>query len=175
MPVMSSRTVLHAGPAAGFDQPFEMLAACHDRVRRSLELLQRLQAHVLAHGVDTQARDAAADVLRYFDLAGPAHHEDEERHVLPRLEMAGLATLAQRLRGEHAEMTRLWERLRLPLQSWATGEPAVLPEAELLAYVSLYQAHLAAEDGTAFPAARRLADDGEQGRMGEEMAARRRR
>ncbi|RZJ07918.1 MAG: hemerythrin domain-containing protein, partial [Rubrivivax sp.] len=41
---MSSRIVLHAGPAVGFDQPFEMLAACHDRVRRSLDLLERLHA-----------------------------------------------------------------------------------------------------------------------------------
>ena len=28
-------------PGAGFDQPFEMLDACHDRVRRSLDLLRR--------------------------------------------------------------------------------------------------------------------------------------
>lgn len=171
---MSSRAVLHAGPAVGFDQPFEMLAACHDRVRRSLDLLQRLQAHVLAQGLDAQARDAAADVLRYFDLAAPAHHEDEERHVLPRLEAAGLAALAQRLRTEHAEMTRQWGQLRLPLQAWVSGAPAVLAEAELMAYVTLYEAHLATEDGTAFPTACRLADDVAQRLMGEEMAARRR-
>ena len=31
-------------PAVGFEQPFEMLLACHDRVRRSLALLGRLVA-----------------------------------------------------------------------------------------------------------------------------------
>ena len=61
---MSSRVVLHASPAVGFDEPFEMLTACHDRVRRGLDLLQRLHAHVLQHGVDDRARDAATDVLR---------------------------------------------------------------------------------------------------------------
>src|SRR5689334_2494815 len=73
-------------PEAGFDQPFEMLHACHERVRRSLRLLQRLVAHAQVHGADAQVREAAADVLRYFDLAAPAHHEDEERHLVPRLQ-----------------------------------------------------------------------------------------
>jgi len=43
-------------PAAGFDEPFEMLDACHDRLRRSLELLERLQRYLLTHAVDEQAR-----------------------------------------------------------------------------------------------------------------------
>jgi hypothetical protein len=48
-------------PAAGFDEPFAMLGACHERVRRSLALLQRLVEHAAAHGADAQARDAARD------------------------------------------------------------------------------------------------------------------
>jgi hemerythrin-like domain-containing protein len=150
-----------------------MLAACHDRVRRSLDLLQRLLAHVQQQGVDAQARDAAADVLRYFDRAGPAHHEDEERHVLPRLRAAGLAPLANRLHADHGEMTRLWSRLREPLQAWAQGEAAALDSSLVQAYVKLYAGHLALEDGQAFAAARAGLDDGALARMGEEMAGRR--
>lgn len=37
--------------------------------------------------------------------AGPAHHEDEERHVLPRLRATGAQALADRLAADHAEMT----------------------------------------------------------------------
>ena len=171
---MSSRIVLHAGPAVGFDQPFEMLAACHDRVRRSLDLLQRLQAHVQQHGVDDQARDAAADVLRYFDRAGPAHHEDEERHVLPRLRTAGLAEMADRLHADHAEMTRLWARLREPLLAWTQGTAIALDAGLLQRYVSLYEAHLAVEDEQAFAKASAGLDAAALLLMGEEMAARRR-
>jgi len=171
---MTSRVVLHAGPAVGFDQPFEMLAACHERVRRSLDLLQRLHAHVLRHGVDAQARDAAADVLRYFDIAGPAHHEDEERHVLPRLRSAGLAPLADRLHAEHREMAELWAQLRPALLAWTAGRPAELDAAVLQRYATLYGAHLAAEDGQAFDAARAGLDDAALVLMGGEMAARRR-
>lgn len=170
---MSSRITLHDGPAVGFDQPFDMLAACHDRVRRSLNLLQRLRAHVQRHGVDGQARDAAADVLRYFDRAGPAHHEDEERHVLPRLRAAGLATLAERLHVEHAEMAALWAALREPLLAWARGEAAALDEAAAERYAALYAAHLALEDEQAFAAARAGLDDAALAAMGAEMAGRR--
>lgn len=170
---MSSRAVLHAGPAVGFDQPFEMLSACHERVRRSLDLLARLHAHVGQHGVDSQAREAAADVLRYFDLAGPAHHEDEERHVLPRLRGAGLAALAERLHAEHAEMARLWALLREPLLAWARAETAPLDAALVHDYVSLYEAHLAVEDGQAFAAARAGLDGPALAAIGREMAARR--
>jgi hypothetical protein len=55
---------LHPGPGAGFDEPFEMLGACHERVARMLGLLQRLQAHLQAQGADDSARSAAADVMR---------------------------------------------------------------------------------------------------------------
>lgn len=167
---MNSRVVLHAGPAAGFDQPFEMLAACHERVRRSLDLLQRLHAHVQRHGVDAQAREAAADVLRYFDRAGPAHHEDEERHVLPRLP----AAMAQRLHADHVEMTRLWALLREPLSAWAAGAAAPLDAARVGEYVRRYEAHMAVEDGEAFAHARAGLDADALRAMGDEMAARRR-
>ena len=64
-------------PAVGFEQPFEMLEACHERVQRSLALLGRIARHIDAQGHDAQSRSAAVDVLRYFDIAGPHHHEDE--------------------------------------------------------------------------------------------------
>ena len=93
--MVSTKDLLHSAPAVGFEQPFEMLEACHDRVRRSLDLLARLIVHVDRHGHDTQSRSAARDVLRYFDLAAPHHHEDEERHVFPRLLASGDDALVQ--------------------------------------------------------------------------------
>ena len=57
----------HAAPAAGFEVPLEMLAACHGRVEAQCATLRRLVAHLAAHGADEQARDAARAVMRYFD------------------------------------------------------------------------------------------------------------
>jgi len=89
-----------SSPAAGFEQPYEMLTACHERVQRTLDLLDRLIDHVAQHGLDAQSRSAAADVLRYFDLAAPLHHQDEELHVFPPLlagEDAALRAVVRRL------------------------------------------------------------------------------
>jgi hemerythrin-like domain-containing protein len=172
---------LHS-PAAGFDQPFEMLSACHDRVRRSLALLQRLVAHVDVHGADGPARDAAADVLRYFHRAAPAHHEDEERHVIPRLQASAdpkAQAAARQLLAGHEAIRQRWAALQPLLQSLAEG---ALPGREALhsaaqAFVAVHDDHLRLEDEYAFPSTEaQLRAQGEEAlrAMGEEMAARRR-
>lgn len=173
----TSLLTLHAAPAAGFDEPFEMLAACHERVRRMLGLLARLQRHLAQEGNDAQARDAATDVMRYFDRAGPAHHEDEERHLLPLLAASARAdwrTLATRLRAEHTEMASLWAEVREDLLAVRAGQPlAIEAPARWAAYTALYQAHLQAEDSVAYPATRPLLGDAARAAMGREMAQRR--
>ncbi len=172
--------LLHAGPAVGFDEPFEMLEACHERVQRSLALLAKLIAHVEAHGHDDKSRSAALDVLRYFDLAAPHHHEDEERHVFPRLLAAGDAAVVQavqRLRDEHARMGELWARLRPALQAWSEATVAgAVPDdfrADAQAFAALYAGHIPVEEGLVFPAARAGLGPDALRAMGEEMRGRR--
>lgn len=176
-----SRSLLSSGPSAGFDQPFEMLNACHARMERSLVLLDRLGEHLqqqmLRSGVDAQACEAAADVLRYFDIAAPLHHEDEERHVFPRLRDAGQAAMAARLRVEHEIMEREWAALRPDLVAVRDGTwaPEALPDARARwrTFAALYRGHLAAEESRAFPAARQGMAVEASRAMGEEMARRR--
>lgn len=170
----STPLVLHAPPAAGFDEPFEMLDACHRRVERMLALLERLAAHLASHGCDAAAADAARDVMRYFDLAAPQHHEDEERHVLPALRAAGAAALADRLQAEHAAMALAWAALRVPLAAIAAGRaPGGDGLAGGPAFAAMYGAHLALEDAEAFPAVRPHLDAGALAVIGAEMAQRR--
>lgn len=169
-------------PGAGFDQPFEMLAACHDRVRRSLQLLQRLVEHLQTSGADAMAQDAARDVLRYFTLAAPAHHEDEERHLVPLLLAAGeprARDAALRMLDDHAEIRSAWQTLDPLLQGVAAGTLPDLAELRAAAerFCDLHRDHLRLEDEFAFPEAQgRIGADAQaMAAMGEEMAARRRR
>jgi hemerythrin-like domain-containing protein len=181
MRATSSLPGLHS-PAAGFDEPFEVLSACHERVRRSLGLLQRLVAHVAQHGADDQARDAARDVARYFNLAAPAHHEDEERHLVPRLQASADARqreAAATLLADHALIRSRWQALRPLLQSLRDGTLPPQPALGRAAadFVQVHDGHLALEDTLVFPAAETLARaEGEAAlaAMGTEMAARRR-
>lgn len=152
---------LHS-PGAGFEAPFEMLGACHERVERTLALLARLQQHLLAHGLDDAARQAARDVMRYFDLAAPLHHQDEELHVFPPLLAgtdAGLRAVVQRLLQDHRDMEAAWPAARRVLQAvsdspaadWMPLAPA--QAAALAQFAALYVRHLADEDQLAYPAA----------------------
>lgn len=165
--------------AAGFDEPFAMLEACHERLQRTLGLLRRLQTHVAARGADDQARQAARDVLRYFDLAGPQHHLDEERHVLPALQASGdpaLGDLALRLHDDHGRMDAAWAQARPVLQGLAEGglvrfDPAHLQVLD--AFADLHAAHLEAEERSAFPAATRRLDAAALAAMSADMRRRR--
>ncbi|MBP7454156.1 MAG: hemerythrin domain-containing protein [Ottowia sp.] len=169
-------------PAVGFEQPFEMLQACHERVQRSLDLLQRLIAHVDQNGCDADARSAAADVQRYFDVAGPHHHEDEERHVFPLLADDPSARLRQTvvlLENDHLLMNAIWQRLRPALQRWQgdadNGPMTELERTFASDFTQAYQRHIALEEGVLYPAARALLSADDLREMGNEMAARRRR
>lgn len=168
-------------PAAGFDQPFEMLHACHERVQRTLGLLARLRDHLRRQGADAQAREAARDVLRYFDIAAPLHHEDEELHVFPPLLAHGPAAvveLVQVLQAEHAAMARQWAEARVPLAAVAEGSADAVPwspeqEKVLDDFAGLYAEHIVREESVAYPAAQMLLGESEWAPLGREMARRR--
>ena len=147
----------HRAPGAGYEAPFEMLDACHERVERMLRLLHKLRAHLQASGWDAQAAEAARDVLRYFNEAAPRHHEDEERHVFPAVLAApdapalphtgtdvgtgndctdsdsctSLHAVVRRLLQDHADMQTRWASARPVLERIA--RPATGPWQQLAA------------------------------------------
>lgn len=170
---------LVSGPAPGFEQPFEMLEACHERVQRMLALLERLREWLPEHGADQSARDAARDVMRYFDQAAPQHHRDEELHVFPALLGGGDAdtvALVRRLQDDHVQMESRWQAARAVLAGIQAGELprlAAADEAALDAFAQLYDGHIEAEEAIAYPAAAALLDARAQAAMGEEMMRRR--
>lgn len=166
-------------PAAGFGQPFQMLEACHERVHRMLALLGRLREHLRGHGADTQAQQAASDVMRYFDQAAPQHHQDEELHVFPPLLAQGdpdTVRVVTRLRQDHRHMESNWQGAREVLARVAQGGVERLSdheEATLDAFAVLYDDHIRAEEEIAYPQAQALIDAPGRAAMGEEMMRRR--
>jgi hemerythrin-like domain-containing protein len=166
-------------PAAGFEQPFEMLEACHERVHRMLALLARLRAHLAEHGVDVQAQQAARDVMRYFDQAAPQHHLDEELHVFPPLLAQGdarVVPVVQRLQQDHLQMEARWQAAREVLVLVAEGQVQRLsPEddARLDAFAGGYDDHIRAEEEIAYPAAQAALDEPARTAMGKDMMRRR--
>jgi hemerythrin-like domain-containing protein len=169
-------------PEVGFEQPFAMLDACHERVRRSLDLLRRLVEHLQTVGHDADARSAAHDVWRYFEIAAPAHHADEERHVLPRLRATGdlwLIDVSRRLQTDHEALADLWQQLG-PLLREVHESVSALSAHSLDAlhgltgrFIEIHERHLRLEDAFAFPAVRERMRAQELQDMGREMQSRR--
>ncbi len=175
-------------PAASFDEPFEMLAACHGNAERMLRLLERLAARLAETGGDEAAQQAARDVVRYFDIAAPAHHEDEERHVFPALAAHGTPEqkhLVERLKQDHVEMSRRWQAIKLDLDQVINGQWTVKTQraagrdaepdafADWAGFATLYRAHIEAEESGAYPAVQAAMDETVRAEMGREMATRR--
>ncbi|QIL81996.1 hemerythrin domain-containing protein [Diaphorobacter sp. HDW4A] len=169
-------------PGVGFEQPFEMLDACHDRVQRSLQLLVDLRVYLRANGCDDSVRQAARDVQRYFDIAAPLHHQDEELHVFPALKQrcaddAHLQSLVLQLQQDHEDMHRLWsDAVRNALAAIVSGAQDRFTESQESAFdvfAQCYARHLKMEDEVAYPQARLVVSEDEQQTMGREMAARR--
>ncbi len=153
----------HRAPAIGPEAPFEMLKACHERMQRSLQLLQKLQDHLARHGHDASAVQAAQDVLRYFNLAAPLHHQDEELHVFPpllALDDVPVTADVQQLIQDHCAMEAAWQRAAVVLQqvadaSASTWQPLNAEHmADLQSFASLYASHIALEESLVYPRAR---------------------
>ncbi|MBA4261844.1 MAG: hemerythrin [Comamonadaceae bacterium] len=158
-----------------------MLDACHERVERLLRLLGKLREHVKTHGADEQARQAARDVMRYFDQAGPHHHEDEERHVFPPLlaqRDPAVVAVVIRLQQDHREMAVQWTGVRAALSALvqaAEGWPGFSAEEQQIfdTYDALYRRHLLDENGVVYPAARSVMRGEALQSMSVDMMARR--
>jgi hemerythrin-like domain-containing protein len=169
------------GSAVGpsFDEPFEMLQACHERLGRMLALLQKLRSQMRSRGADDQVRQAARDVMRYFDVAAPQHHRDEELHVFPSLlglPDPTLAELVGRLQQDHLLMDSRWVAARSLLEEVAEGQRSSFNEADdavLDAFAQVYQGHIEAEESIAFPRAMGAMDADRMSAMSSDMKSRR--
>ena len=164
-------------PAPGFDQPVAALVACHERIAKQLAILERLPAHMHAHGADAEAQRAATGVIRYFDTSAPHHHADEEVDLFPRMatraiegDVRTVSVLTSELREEHVAMDEAWERLRPSVAAIAAGNSA---EVDATNFIARYRDHMAREESDLFPLAKKLLMAEDLRAMGEAMAARR--
>ncbi|HEX8956213.1 MAG TPA: hemerythrin domain-containing protein, partial [Burkholderiaceae bacterium] len=130
-------TTLIAG-APDFDQPIAVLKHCHDKIRKNLQTLQKLPAHLQEHGADDDAQKAAAGILRYFREAAPNHHADEEQDLLPMLQNTAkeadkrlLDALQPQILDEHKQMDLIWVKLENQLDAIVSDKHRALDAADV--------------------------------------------
>jgi len=165
--------------AASFDHPLEILHACHGKIQRQLDTLQKLAAYLPVHGCDRQAQQAAQSILRYFDTAGQFHHQDEEENLFPALlamtvpDEVQVKTLIERLLAEHAVMFAAWGEVRAVLVRIAEGIETPLPDRLVENLTVSYTKHIDREETELLPLAARLLSQQQLIQLGQCMAERR--
>jgi hemerythrin-like domain-containing protein len=166
--------------APEFDQPLAVLKHCHDRIRKQVATLGKLIPHLAEHGADQEAQQAANAVLRYFQMAAPLHHEDEEIDLLPTLkrlaqneDAALLQTLLPKILEQHDTMASMWANLEMSLSQIAKGENALLQAQDVNAFEAIYQEHMQIEETQIAPMAKRLFSETQMQALGQAMKKRR--
>lgn len=162
--------------APGFDQPLDVLLACHGRFEKQCATLEKLLTHLPRHGSDSEAKQAAHNILNYFDTAAVHHHDDEERNLFPLLERAGhgeWCDVVELLTSEHDDLAQLWRALRPPLLAISQGETLLLNATHAERFIALNRSHIAFENERVLPLARKILSAADLQTLGRAMAARR--
>ena len=159
-----------------FETPIAMLIACHDRVRQYAALTEKLAIHLQANGADAAAIAGAQSILRYFDVAAPLHHQDEDEDLFPALFVKASPELAQVMReitAEHDELGALWQQVRAGLLAVVAGDATALTLNLARQFAQRYPAHAAREEEEIYPFAASLLSEAELAYLGKIMSARR--
>jgi len=159
---------------------FDVLDECHRQTLFALGKLAALVSRLVHIGADAEARTMAADVVRHFSVVVRSHHEDEERHVFPKLVAEGdeeVVKAVLRLQIDHDWLEENWMELSPQLDAVAHGlswyDLDVLQEAAKV-FIALSHDHMALEESFIYPQAKKHFDARDRIGMGREMAARRR-
>ena len=156
----------------------ELLLSSHGRIRLFTALAARLASSERAS--EAYVADVAGRVHRYYAIALPLHHADEELSIAPCLERAATPELLDalaKMKREHVALDEVLSGL-LPLWQLLADEPGRRCElapamARMLARAhGLWTGHLRLEEETILPALRGL-DASELARITGEIRARR--
>lgn len=163
-------------PAApDFSDPLGLLRACHERVFKHCDIVENLAAHLADKGLDQEAREAAAQVHRYFSVAAKHHHEDEEQDVFPRLarQSLKLADLIHSLKQEHERLDALWAEIAPLLAKPVSIEDVEAFQAQAERLADAYRSHARKENSELLEMAQHIFGSDELKQIGRAMAERR--
>jgi hemerythrin-like domain-containing protein len=170
-------------PSPAFDDPLGMLQACHRRIERALDVMERIVALEREGPLDDRARQALRQTLHYFRVGVPRHAADEEESLFPRLQglgdIGGAANTPDYLAAEHEVLDSVHQELdALGEELLAAGRLDGDEKRGRFGLLvqrlrTIYREHIRVEDEELFPAAARALDAEALESVGAEMAARR--
>ncbi|WGE68335.1 hemerythrin domain-containing protein [Actinobacillus equuli subsp. haemolyticus] len=159
---------------ASWAEPIDMLYACHSKVKRFCKQLHILPEYLAKNGVNQAVKNDVQQILNYFNLSAPLHHEDEECDFFPALLQVQPQAQAEvdELENQHELLHRNWALLSLQLEALVAGERNEVDPELIARFIAGYDVHIAIEEPL-FELGRSHLAQSELEKMGKVMADRR--
>lgn len=160
------------GPAVTFNEPIELLKACHGKVTRFSQDLLALPDYVAEQGVNPTVVAAITQIRHYFNLGAKLHHQDEEINLFPLLIKYAPDThnKVQQLLCDHQKLDLAWQGVEASLIQLLQDPHTDL--SHLAAFAQAYADHIEREEPL-FDLALATIPEPLLGNMGHLMADRR--
>ena len=134
--------------APSWDDPIEMLYACHGKVKKFCNQINKLPDYLQHNGCNDIAKQAITQICTYFNRAAPLHHEDEEQNFFP--ELVQFYPLAQpiisELENQHIDLHENWRLLNQQLSAVLQGERDALDSLLIQQFTQGYAKHIPQEE-----------------------------
>lgn len=158
-----------------WDEPIEMLYACHGKVKNFCRQLQLLPDYLDKNGVNQAVKNDVQQIFNYFNQSAPLHHDDEEKDFFPALikQRPEAQTDVDLLEAQHIELHRNWDELSAQLAALLNGEIQNIDRELIKRFVAGYDQHIAIEEPL-FELGREHLSQEELNSIGQIMADRRR-
>ncbi|MDU8924150.1 hemerythrin domain-containing protein [Pasteurellaceae bacterium LIM206] len=134
--------------SATWEQPIEMLFACHGRVKRFCRQLRILPEYLQKNGVNQAVKNDVRQIITYFNVAAPLHHEDEEKDFFPLLlkyapqAQADIETLER----QHESLHENWAKLCVQLEELLADQRGEISLELITAFTRGYDMHIPLEE-----------------------------
>ncbi|WP_040975662.1 hemerythrin domain-containing protein [Necropsobacter massiliensis] len=161
-------------PSVGWDDPIDMLYACHGKVKGFCRQLRILPEYLQTKGINQAVKNDVRQILTYFNHSAPLHHEDEEKDFFPALlrYVPDAQQDIDALERQHLDLHQNWTRLSVQLEALLNDERMDVDRTLIDAFIAAYDRHIAREEPLFELGKQQLSIDELQA-MGKIMAARR--
>ena len=167
--------ILEPQKFASWNEPIEMLYACHGKVKRFCRQLTILPDYLAKNGCNQAVKNDVQQILNYFNQSAPLHHDDEEKDFFPLL--VKYVPEAQKdideLERQHVTLHDSWTKLSEQLQALLKDERENIDVTLINHFVSSYDKHIALEEPL-FELGKQHLSELELREIGDIMSARRR-
>lgn len=165
---------LSAQQFASWEQPIEMLYACHNKVKHFCHQLSILPNYLAEYGCNQAVKNDVQQILTYFNQSAPLHHQDEEEDFFPALlkKVPQVRSEIAKLAIQHILLHQTWEKLSVQLRELLANQRTDI-DAELInKFIASYEQHIAIEEPL-FELGKQYLSIEELTNMGKVMFARR--